>query len=39
MNTYVKTESEDFVEFSLSNYQSFEKRRYKSKFRKVIFSC
>jgi len=37
MNTYTKTESEDFVEFSLSNYQNFEKQRYKNKFRKVIF--
>lgn len=37
MNTYIKTESEDFVELSLSNYQNFEKQRYKNKFRKVIF--
>jgi len=37
MNTYIKIESEDFVELSLSNYQNFEKQRYKNKFRKVIF--
>jgi len=37
MNTYIKIESEDFVELSLGDHQNFERQRYKNKFRKVIF--